>query len=88
MRQPQRRFYMLLFGVTVLFSIVIGEGQVRAQRPIVFVAPIEGVIDLGFAPFVQRVLDQATTAVALISLASEKIAEPVGRQQLESLVKT
>ena len=64
MRQPQRRFYMLLFGVTVLFSIVIGEGQVRAQRPIVFVAPIEGVIDLGLAPFVQRVLDEATAAGA------------------------
>ena len=55
---------MLLFGVTVLFSIVIGEGQVRAQRPIVFVAPIEGVIDLGLAPFVQRVLDEATAAGA------------------------
>jgi membrane-bound serine protease (ClpP class) len=62
--QPQRRFYMLLFGVAVLVSIVIGEGQVRAQRPIVFVAPIEGVIDLGLAPFVQRVLDEATKADA------------------------
>ena len=64
MRQPQRRFYMLLFGVAVLVSIVIGEGQVRAQQPIVFVAPIEGVIDLGLAPFVQRVLDEATAAGA------------------------
>ena len=31
---------------------------------VVFVAPIEGVIDLGLAPFVQRVLDEATAAGA------------------------
>jgi len=34
------------------------------QRHVVFVAPIEGVIDLGLAPFVQRVLDEATAANA------------------------
>jgi membrane-bound serine protease (ClpP class) len=64
--QPQIRFHMLIFGVAVLVSlfIVTGDGQVHAQRPIVFVAPIEGVIDLGLAPFVQRVLDEATAAGA------------------------
>jgi len=31
---------------------------------IVYVAPIEGIIDLGLAPFVQRVLDEAATAGA------------------------
>lgn len=36
----------------------------QESRPIVYVAPIEGVIDLGLAPFVQRVLDQATRAGA------------------------
>jgi membrane-bound serine protease (ClpP class) len=37
-----------------------------AQEPprIVYVAPIEGIIDLGLAPFVQRVLDEATAAGA------------------------
>ena len=66
MMQPQKRFHMLIFGVAVLVSliIVIGDGQARAQKPIVFVAPIEGVIDLGLAPFVQRVLDEATKAKA------------------------
>ncbi|MDP2406603.1 MAG: hypothetical protein Q8M50_10150, partial [Hydrogenophaga sp.] len=33
-------------------------------KPIVYVLPIEGVIDLGLAPFVQRVLDEATQAGA------------------------
>ncbi|MCB2030106.1 MAG: hypothetical protein KDH18_16375, partial [Rhodoferax sp.] len=32
--------------------------------PIVYVAPIEGTIDLGLAPFVQRVIDEATAAGA------------------------
>jgi membrane-bound serine protease (ClpP class) len=32
--------------------------------PIVYVAPIEGIIDLGLAPFVERVLAEATTAKA------------------------
>ena len=31
-----------------------------AQAPVVYVAPIEGMIDLGLAPFVQRVLNEAT----------------------------
>jgi len=33
-------------------------------KPIVYVLPIEGVIDLGLAPFVQRVIDEATRAGA------------------------
>jgi membrane-bound serine protease (ClpP class) len=38
----------------------------RAQgvQPVVYVVPIEGVIDLGLAPFVQRVLDEAAAAGA------------------------
>ena len=35
-----------------------------AQKPSVWVAPVEGVIDLGLAPFVQRVLNEATAAQA------------------------
>jgi membrane-bound serine protease (ClpP class) len=35
-----------------------------ATRSVVYVAPIEGMIDLGLAPFVQRVLDEATAAGA------------------------
>lgn len=34
------------------------------QTPVIYVAPIEGIIDLGLAPFVQRVLNEATEAKA------------------------
>src|ERR687896_2359038 len=36
----------------------------QAERRLVYVAPIEGIIDLGLAPFVQRVLDEAAEAGA------------------------
>ncbi|MGH8700811.1 MAG: SDH family Clp fold serine proteinase, partial [Burkholderiales bacterium] len=36
----------------------------RPAAPVVYVAPIEGIIDLGLAPFVQRVLDEAAHADA------------------------
>ena len=35
-----------------------------SAAPLVYVAPIEGIIDLGLAPFVQRVLDEAAAAGA------------------------
>jgi len=38
--------------------------QGAPAKPVVYVLPIEGVIDLGLAPFVQRVLDEATQAGA------------------------
>ena len=34
------------------------------QPPVVYVAPIEGIIDLGLAPYVQRVLNEAADAGA------------------------
>lgn len=40
-----------------------GQEKPRAA-PLVYVAPIEGIIDLGLAPFVQRVLDEAAGAGA------------------------
>jgi membrane-bound serine protease (ClpP class) len=46
---------------------VLGAGMgayAQAPRPLVYVAPVEGVIDLGLAPFVQRVLDEAAAAGA------------------------
>jgi len=36
----------------------------KEERPVVYVVPIEGIIDLGLAPFVQRVLDEAADAGA------------------------
>jgi membrane-bound serine protease (ClpP class) len=40
------------------------EAPRPASRPVVFVARIEGVIDLGLAPFVDRVLDEAAASGA------------------------
>jgi membrane-bound serine protease (ClpP class) len=41
--------------------VLAGSAPTTAQerRAVVYVAPIEGIIDLGLAPFVERVLDQA-----------------------------
>ena len=51
----------LLLVVLGLFSLLASSRVVlTAQTPVVYVAPIEGMIDLGLAPFVQRVLDEAT----------------------------
>ncbi len=43
-----------------LFAAALAQDK----RPVVYVAPIEGIIDLGLAPFVQRILDEATDAGA------------------------
>jgi membrane-bound serine protease (ClpP class) len=40
------------------------RAQQPPTRPLVYVVPIEGVIDLGLAPFVSRVLNEATQAGA------------------------
>jgi membrane-bound serine protease (ClpP class) len=39
-------------------------GHAQTTTPIVYVAPLEGIIDLGLAPFVERVLAEATQARA------------------------
>jgi len=57
---------------TVIVIFVLGltgfapfwRGLSFAQPPIVYVAPIDGVIDLGLAPFVQRALQEADSAGA------------------------
>lgn len=56
-------------GVLVVLGVVgllAGGASAPAQMalPLVYVAPIEGVIDLGLAPFVERVLAEATAAKA------------------------
>ena len=53
---------VLVLGL--LFSLSLA-GPALAQKPsVVYVAPIEGMIDLGLAPFVERVLREATDAGA------------------------
>ena len=52
-----------LVGLALLAASAFSRAQ--DKRPVVVVAPIEGIIDLGLAPFVQRVLDEATQAGAV-----------------------
>jgi len=46
------------------FLATFASALAQEKRPVVYVAPIEGIIDLGLAPFVQRVLDEASDAGA------------------------
>ncbi|MFQ5898494.1 MAG: nodulation protein NfeD [Candidatus Methylomirabilia bacterium] len=73
MRSDPRRRCRALRGLIVAVSLLIpqlGEAlPAQTPRPVVFVAPIEGMIDLGLAPFVRRVLEEATTGgVAMVVL--------------------
>jgi membrane-bound serine protease (ClpP class) len=56
----------LLVAWLCLPGVILADESLAAQgqRPIVYVIPIEGIIDLGLAPFVQRVLDEAASAQA------------------------
>jgi membrane-bound serine protease (ClpP class) len=55
------RMPLVAFAFLALFG---AAGLAQDKRPVVYVAPIEGTIDLGLAPYVQRVLDQAADAGA------------------------
>jgi membrane-bound serine protease (ClpP class) len=61
-RQSFLGILLLAFAtvVTALGTPAHGQGG----RPVVYVVPVEGMIDLGLAPFVQRVLDEAASAGA------------------------
>jgi len=53
-----------LLLLTCGLSMHLARAQQSQTRPVVYVVPIEGVIDLGLAPFVSRVLDEAAHAGA------------------------
>ncbi len=48
----------------VILLLGVAVASVRSNQPLVYVVPIEGTIDLGLAPFVVRVLDEAADAGA------------------------
>jgi membrane-bound serine protease (ClpP class) len=63
---PSRSCHWVALVVLVL-QMSLGGGELRgggAEAPIVYVVPITGVVDLGLAPFVERVLQEATDAGA------------------------
>ena len=54
-----------LFLVVFACFAALAPAFAQEKRPVVvYVAPIEGIIDLGLAPFVQRVIDEAQAAGA------------------------
>lgn len=58
-----------LLWIALLSLIMIGvwvsdQGRAQSSRPRVYVVPVEGMIDLGLAPFVRRVLEEADEANA------------------------
>jgi membrane-bound serine protease (ClpP class) len=52
--------HAFVVSLVLLATLMPGASSRASTRPVVYVVPIEGVIDLGLAPFVERVLDTAT----------------------------
>jgi membrane-bound ClpP family serine protease len=57
------RWRLAVRGLLVMFIVRVPPSA-QTVRPVVYVVPIGGIIDLGLAPFVQRVLDEAAAAAA------------------------
>jgi membrane-bound serine protease (ClpP class) len=55
---------MAVLGFSLLTLLGLSAPLFAQKTPVVYVAPIEGMIDLGLAPFVDRVLREATDAGA------------------------
>jgi membrane-bound serine protease (ClpP class) len=55
---------LLLVGLGLFVVRQTTQFAFPQQSAVVYIAPIEGIIDLGLAPFVQRVLNEATDAKA------------------------
>jgi membrane-bound serine protease (ClpP class) len=53
-----------VLGFALLTTLVVSGPLFAQKTPVVYVAPIEGMIDLGLAPFVERVLREASDAGA------------------------
>lgn len=49
-----------IVGIGLFAALGLNSSLFAQKTPVVYVAPIEGMIDLGLAPFVQRVLSEAT----------------------------
>jgi membrane-bound serine protease (ClpP class) len=60
----KRSICIFVAGLVLLVSLWTAESTDAQQKPLVYVAPIEGIIDLGLAPFVDRILREATEADA------------------------
>jgi membrane-bound serine protease (ClpP class) len=64
MTQIRRARRLSILGLGLLVVLGFNTVAFAQKTPVVYVAPIEGIIDLGLAPFVQRVLKEATDSGA------------------------
>ena len=55
-----------IVGLALFTVLGINKFTFAQKAPVVYVAPIEGIIDLGLAPFVQRILDEAIDVGAAV----------------------
>src|SRR5690606_23710932 len=51
-------------GLALHVAFHIGSAHPQSERPLVYLVPIEGMIDLGLVPFVKRALNEASAAGA------------------------
>ncbi len=51
--------------LAIILLLMVGAGTAQDKRDVVYVAQIEGMIDLGLAPYVKRVINEATSAGAV-----------------------
>jgi len=65
-RRRARRFGYFFIAVLGAVAVIHPERIIPGQNeaPVVYIAPVEGIIDLGLAPFIQRVLNEAQNAGA------------------------
>lgn len=58
---PSRLRLRLILPILLLLSVAVGHLSAwsNARQPLVYVAKVEGMIDLGLAPYIERVLRQA-----------------------------
>jgi membrane-bound serine protease (ClpP class) len=64
MRSPRRARAALLALCLLCAALAVATGAAQDAPATVYVARIDGIIDLGLAPFVRRVLDEAAAAGA------------------------
>jgi membrane-bound serine protease (ClpP class) len=63
-RAPRRRAGVIGLCLALLAVGAFGRGSAQPVRPVVYVVPIEGMVDLGLAPFLARTIREAQQAGA------------------------
>ncbi len=58
LRKVLHSWTFILLGLASVF-IIFQSVHAQAPRPIVYIMPVNGVIDLGLAPFVERIIEEA-----------------------------